>query len=30
MKNDPELVEELARDYGLTREGELIYKFEDN
>lgn len=29
LKNEPDLVEELAREYGLTREGELIFKFED-
>ncbi|GBD97636.1 MAG TPA: septum formation initiator family protein [Nitrospirae bacterium] len=29
LKNEPDLVEEFARQYGLTREGELIFKFED-
>ncbi len=28
-KNDPNLVEELARKQGLTREDELIFKFQD-
>lgn len=27
--NEPELFEGLAREYGLTKEGELIFKFED-
>lgn len=27
--SDPELFEGLAREYGLTREGELIFKFDD-
>jgi cell division protein FtsB len=26
----PELVEELAREYGMTKEGELVFKFENN
>jgi cell division protein FtsB len=29
LENEPDLVEELAREYGLTKEGELIFKFED-
>jgi cell division protein FtsB len=29
LKKDPDLVEEHAREYGLTKEGELIFKFED-
>lgn len=29
-KKDPNLVEELARKQGLTREDELIFKFEDD
>ena len=29
LRNEPDLVEELAREYGLTRKGELIFKFED-
>ncbi len=29
LENKPELVEELARKYGLTKEGELIFKFEE-
>jgi len=28
VENEPEVVEELAREYGLTKEGELIFKFE--
>ncbi len=28
MKSDPEHVEELAREYGLTKKGELIFKFD--
>ena len=27
--SDPELFEGLAREYGLTKEGELIFKFDD-
>ena len=27
--SEPDLYEGLARDYGLTREGELIFKFDD-
>ena len=29
FENEPDVIEELAREYGLTKEGELIYKFED-
>ena len=29
LKKDPDTVEELARQYGLTKEGELIFKFDD-
>ncbi|MEF9426482.1 MAG: septum formation initiator family protein [Candidatus Mariimomonas ferrooxydans] len=29
LKEDPNLIEELARKQGLTREDELIFKFED-
>jgi cell division protein FtsB len=29
FKKEPESIEELAREFGLTKEGELIYKFED-
>lgn len=29
LENEPDLVEELAREYGLTKEGELIFKFEN-
>ncbi len=28
IRKDPERVEELAREYGLTKEGELIFKFD--
>jgi cell division protein FtsB len=28
LENEPEVVEELAREYGLTKKGELIFKFE--
>ena len=28
LENEPEVVEELAREYGLTKEGELIFKFD--
>ncbi|MBC8412585.1 MAG: septum formation initiator family protein [Nitrospira sp.] len=30
LEDQPEQVEALAREYGFTREGELIFKFEDN
>lgn len=29
LKDEPHLLEESAREYGLTKEGELIFKFED-
>jgi cell division protein FtsB len=29
LEKDNALIEELARDYGLTKEGELIFKFKD-
>lgn len=29
FKSGNALIEELARDYGLTKEGELIFKFKD-
>jgi cell division protein FtsB len=29
LKKEPDRVEELAREYGLTKKGELIFKFED-
>jgi cell division protein FtsB len=29
LKNDPDLVEELAREYGFTKKDEMIFKFED-
>ncbi len=29
LRNEPDRVEELAREYGFTKEGELIFKFED-
>ncbi len=29
LKNKNEIIEELAREYGMTKEGELIYKFGD-
>jgi cell division protein FtsB len=28
LKNNPEMIEELAREYGLTKKGEWIFKFE--
>jgi len=28
LENEPEVVEELAREYGLTKKGELIFKFD--
>lgn len=30
FETDTALMEELARDYGLAKEGELIFKFKDN
>jgi len=29
IENEPDMIEELAREYGLTREDELIFKFKD-
>ncbi len=29
LKKDPGLIEEFAREYGLTKEGEVVFKFED-
>jgi len=29
IENEPDMIEELAREYGLTREDELIFKFEE-
>lgn len=29
LKKDPNLIEEFARQHGLTREGELTFKYED-
>ena len=29
LEKDPAVIEELAREYGLTKEGELIFKFND-
>ena len=29
IENNADVIEELAREYGLTKEGELIFKFED-
>ncbi len=29
FESDTAIMEELARDYGLTKEGELIFKFKD-
>jgi cell division protein FtsB len=29
MKKNPDTIEEIAREQGLTREGELIFKFDD-
>lgn len=29
LKNKPEMIEELAREYGFTKEGELVFKFDD-
>ena len=29
LKEDPDLIEELARKQGLTRKDELIFKFDD-
>lgn len=29
LEKDPAIIEELAREYGMTKEGELIFKFND-
>lgn len=29
LENEPDRVEELAREYGMTKKGELIFKFDD-
>ena len=29
MKKAPDVIEEFAREYGLTKEGELVFKFND-
>ena len=29
LGNESDIVEELAREYGMTKEGELIFKFKD-
>ena len=29
LENDPELIEKLAREQGFIKEGELIFKFEE-
>ena len=29
LENDPELIEKLARDQGFVKDGELIFKFEE-
>jgi cell division protein FtsB len=29
LKKDSEVIEEFAREYGLTKEGELVFKFKD-
>jgi cell division protein FtsB len=29
LKKAPEVIEEFAREYGLTKEGELVFKFKD-
>ncbi len=30
VERDPSMIEERAREYGFTKDGELVYKFEDN
>lgn len=30
LKKDSEVIEEFAREYGLTKEGELVFKFKDD
>ncbi|MBI4688484.1 MAG: septum formation initiator family protein [Nitrospirae bacterium] len=29
LKKDPNLLEELAREHGLTKEGEMVFKYEN-
>lgn len=29
LEKNPDVIEELAREYGLTKKGELIFKFDD-
>ncbi len=29
LKKDPGIIEEFAREYGLSKEGEIIFKFEE-
>ncbi len=29
LKKDPDLIEEIAREQGLTKEGEWVFKYED-
>ncbi len=29
IASEPAMIEEMAREYGLTKDGELIYKFEE-
>lgn len=29
LENESVMIEELAREYGLTKEGELVFKFQD-
>lgn len=29
LKNDPEVIEGLAREYGLTKDGEMVFKFKE-
>jgi len=30
VESEPAMIEEMAREYGFTKDGELIYKFKDN
>jgi cell division protein FtsB len=30
IESEPAMIEEMAREYGLTKDGELIYKFQDS
>ncbi len=30
IKKNPQMIEGVAREYGFTKEGELIFKFDDN